>query len=393
MTETIELKDLTTGYRVKGHDKTVSAHINASLSEGQLTCMLGPNGAGKSTLLRTLAGFQKPLDGSVYIGGQDIRKTKPHDMATRVSVVMSMNSDIRNMTADEVVALGRSPYTGFWGRLSPKDKKAIDKCMAWMGIEHLRTRKMNTLSDGERQKVMIAKAIAQETPVVLLDEPTAFLDYPSKVSMMMLLHRLAHALHKTIFLSTHDLEQALQVADQIWLIDQEKGLTTGMPEDLSAQGEIERYFCRKGIAFDRLTLALSVEHEYAREVICRGQEGDLHYGLLRHALQRNAIRPITSAAEATLPSTMPDICVEAQPGGSYSLHQPGHDDTRTQTIGQLVGLLNTALVHTQIQAIGGDSDSDQRQDGAPDHAQPVEYIEPLRPDAQKQNRTQEKTQD
>lgn len=378
MTGTVELHNLTTGYRVKGHDKIVSARLSASLSEGQLTCMLGPNGAGKSTLLRTLAGFQKPLDGEVKINGRNIRQLKPREMATQVSVVMSMNADIKNMSVDEVIALGRSPYTGFWGRLSPKDRKAMDKCIAWMGIESLRGRKMNTLSDGERQKVMIAKAIAQETPIILLDEPTAFLDYPSKVAMMMLLHRLAHALHKTIFLSTHDLEQALQVADQIWLIDPDKGLTTGLPEDLSREGEIERYFCHPGISFDRLTMALSVEYDYAREVIVRGPENSLAYGLATHALRRNAIRPIHSLDEATLPSTQDNLTITVENDGTFAMTLNGKPLETTRAIATLLAQLNPALIKNQIKNIGGIEDLDEEDDkDTTENHEPEEFIEPI----------------
>ena len=182
--------------------------------------MLGPNGAGKSTLLRTLAAFQSPLAGEIKIMSRPLRDYKPNQLSRLVSVVLTDNSSIKNMTARDVVSIGRSPYTGFWGRLREKDRKMVEKCLSWVGMTELAERKMQTLSDGERQKVMIAKAIAQETPVIFLDEPTAFLDYPSKVGMMLLLHRLAKTLKKSIFLSTHDLEHALQVADQIWLIKQ-----------------------------------------------------------------------------------------------------------------------------------------------------------------------------
>lgn len=242
MAHTIELKHLTTGYKVKKQEKVIAKDLTASLSIGELTCLLGPNGAGKSTLLRTMAAFQPALSGSVEVMGRDISKYDPKELAKLVGVVLTNNSDIKNMTAYEVVSMGRSPYTGFWGRLNDKDRHLIDKCLEWVGVSELAQRKMQTLSDGERQKVMIAKAIAQETKVIYLDEPTAFLDYPSKIQMMLLLRRLAQAMHKVILVSTHDLEHAVRFADKLWLLDSEHGLTVGTPEALEQKGMIEEYF-------------------------------------------------------------------------------------------------------------------------------------------------------
>ena len=218
MNTSVEIKNLTTGYKTKEGNKTIAACLNAELCSSEMVCLLGPNGAGKSTLLRTMAALQPALGGTIELMGRDIKNYKSQELAQLVSVVLTDNSSIKNMTATEVVAMGRSPYTGFWGKLKERDHKIVEKSMSWIGIEELAQRKMQTLSDGERQKVMIAKAIAQETPVIFLDEPTAFLDYPCKISMMLLLHRLSKTLKKTVFLSTHDLEHALQVADKVWLL-------------------------------------------------------------------------------------------------------------------------------------------------------------------------------
>ena len=244
---TISITDLTTGYKTKRGYAEVSGHLTSSLHANQLTCMLGPNGAGKSTLLRTLCGFQPQLSGSIQIMGRELESYSKSELSKLISVVLTDNSGIREMTAWDVTAMGRRPYTGFWGRLSHHDEKVIAESLSLVGIEWLKDRKMRTLSDGECQKVMIAKALAQETPIIILDEPTAFLDYPSKIQMMLLLKELARSLQKTIFLSTHDLEHALQIADCIWLLDKEKGFATGTPHDLCKDGSIERYFSRKGI--------------------------------------------------------------------------------------------------------------------------------------------------
>ncbi len=202
---------LTVGYR--GH--RVVEDISLSLPCGRLVCLLGPNGAGKSTLLRTLCGFQPPIAGTVTISGSDITTMSAAEVARLVSVVLTDRPLTPSLTAAEMVGMGRAPYTGFWGRLSDDDRRLVSEAMQTVGIAPLATRRMGRLSDGELQKVMIAKALAQHTPVIVLDEPTAFLDYPSKVAVMKTLARLAHDEGKTILMSTHDLELAAQLGDEL----------------------------------------------------------------------------------------------------------------------------------------------------------------------------------
>lgn len=252
-TETIAIKNLTTGYRNSSGDKCITADLSASLYSGELTCLLGPNGAGKSTLLRTLAGFQKPISGEVIIKGKPLSDYKGKELSKTLSVVLTEKPMLENMDVETLIGLGRAPYTDFWGRITEKDRMAVDQAIKLIGIESLRHRSVQSLSDGERQKVMIAKAFAQETPVIFLDEPTAFLDYPSKVEIMILLYSLAHKLDKTIFLSTHDLDMALQLTDRIWLMDKELGVRTGTHKELSDSGDLALYFTRPGIEFDRST--------------------------------------------------------------------------------------------------------------------------------------------
>lgn len=241
----IELKNLSTGYG----RHTVSANLNATLQSGRLTCLLGPNGVGKSTLLRTLCGFQPPLEGRMELDGKDMAQLSRKEMSRSIGVVLTERPDVTDMRASDMVALGRTPYTGFWGRLGTEDRNRVDEAMQLVGITHLAHRMIHTLSDGERQKVMIAKALAQQTPVILLDEPTAFLDFPSKVETMRLLHRLAHESGKTVFLSTHDLETAIQLSDDLWLLSAD-GLESGTADSLSADGSLERFVSCKDIRFD-----------------------------------------------------------------------------------------------------------------------------------------------
>lgn len=251
--EGIEIRNLTTGYRDGKGEKVVTRNLGVDLHCGEMVALLGPNGAGKSTLMRTLAGFQKPLQGSVTVMGKDIARYRSNELARVIGVVLTEKPQLENMDVETLVGMGRVPYTGFFGRLTDADHKAVENAIELVGISALRRRMVSSLSDGERQKVMIAKALAQQTPIIFLDEPTAFLDYPSKVEIMQLLHRLAHEEGKLIFMSTHDLELALQVSDKAWLIDRSLGITAGTHAELAASGALERYFGRPGITFDRAT--------------------------------------------------------------------------------------------------------------------------------------------
>lgn len=260
----IELKNLNIGYGANSKKtKLIASGLNGMLHEGRLTCLIGANGVGKSTLLRTLSGFLPKLDGNILIGGKDIQEYSDKELARLIGVVLTAKPEIVNMSAKEMVALGRSPYTGFWGTLGTEDKRIVSEAMEMVGVTALGNRMIDTLSDGERQKVMIAKALTQQTPVIYLDEPTAFLDFPSKVEMLRLLKSLARETGKIIFLSTHDVSMALQLADDIWLMERDAGgkrtLTIGSPHELAEDGTLPRFIEGKGIEFDRETLTIRIK--------------------------------------------------------------------------------------------------------------------------------------
>ena len=264
--ETVVLKNLSIGYATKGNSKVVAQGLNAAINSGELTCLLGCNGVGKSTLLRTLSAFQPALGGDVMMN-YELRITNyelrpltsftDKELSRMIGIVLTEKPDVRNMTIEDLVGMGRSPYTGFWGTLTANDRQIVSEAISMVGIEPLRGRMIHTLSDGERQKVMIAKALAQQTPIIYLDEPTAFLDYPSKVEMMQLLRRLAHQEQKTIFLSTHDVELALQLADCLWLMEPNQ-LSVGTPRQLADNGALSRFVERDGIVFERDSLTLRI---------------------------------------------------------------------------------------------------------------------------------------
>ena len=236
--KTLMLENLSVGYDNGGREpRVVLSGINATLRAGELTVLVGGNGRGKSTLLRTLTGFQKVLVGRTIYREQpmevgiDFTRLSVSQRARMVGVVLTAQTAVRNLSVEEVVALGRSPYTDFWGGLSAEDREVVARALHLVGIEELRHRLVQTLSDGERQKMMIAKALAQQTPVIMLDEPTAFLDFRSKVDVLRLLRGLAHDTGRIVLLSTHDLEQAIPLSDKLWVIRDDNTLVVTSVEE------------------------------------------------------------------------------------------------------------------------------------------------------------------
>ena len=255
----IQIENLTIGY-VSGREKIeVQKNICGTLSGGEFTCLLGPNGAGKTTLLRTLSGLQPALNGVFQIDHHDISSMSNSELSHYLSIVLTEKPSLSNMTVEQLIGLGRSPYTGFWGRLADKDRKAVVRAMEMTDTVPLSGRLVDSLSDGERQRVMIAKALAQETPAIFLDEPTAFLDYPSKAEMMILLRNLAHDKGLIILQSTHDVNMALAVADKIWLADKHHGFYIGTPRELADSGLLQKFFLRDGLIFDENMLEFRIK--------------------------------------------------------------------------------------------------------------------------------------
>ena len=244
----VSLENATVGYRDGKREIAVVTDINAALYKGEVVALIGANGAGKSTLLRTLSAFQHPLSGKVVYATGNSVEPSAQELARYVSIVLTENN-LLSLSVAELVALGRSPYTNFLGYLTAADKAVVAAAMERMGVRHLATRPVATLSDGERQKCMIAKAIAQGTPLMLLDEPTAFLDFRSKVQLFRTLRDLAREAGKAVLVSTHDIEMALRFAHRLWLIDGTT-LYDGSVAELAEKGLLQRFIDGDGIAYD-----------------------------------------------------------------------------------------------------------------------------------------------
>lgn len=209
---------------------------------GQMICLLGQNGCGKSTLLRTLAGLQPALSGSIRIDDTDLLALSERERAKQMAVVLTDRLSVDRTTVYDIVAMGRYPHSSWTGHLSTADHEVIRKAISDVEMTHKRDAYFNNLSDGEKQRVLIAKAIAQETPYILLDEPTAHLDLPNRIKTLILLRELAHQSGRTVLISTHELDLALQTADLIWLMTPGEGVAVGSAEELIASGEFQRAF-------------------------------------------------------------------------------------------------------------------------------------------------------
>lgn len=247
--------DLTIGYRAGKSLSEVARGLNLTLAEGTVTALLGPNGIGKSTLLRTLSRQQPALEGEVRVFGSDLSEMTAVEVARLISVVHTERTNAGALTVGELVGLGRQPYTGFFGRLSATDRRIVSESMEAVGVESLASRFMATISDGERQKVMIARALAQQTPVMILDEPTSFLDVASRLETIGLLTTLARDHGKAILLSTHDISDAMTVADALWLMLPDHTVAAGPKAEILATPLMDSLFAGRSIYFDPSTLS------------------------------------------------------------------------------------------------------------------------------------------
>ena len=278
--------NLSIGYQ-KGKSSTiVLKNLNISLKRGSLVALVGANGIGKSTLLRTITSNQLPIEGYVTLNGKRFDEISKKELSKLLSIVNTDRTQAGGLTVRELVSLGRQPYTGFLGILDSNDRQIVETAMQNAGIAHKADSFLAELSDGERQKTMIAKALAQNTPVIILDEPTAFLDVESRMETMLLLHRLAHEQGKAILLSSHDLSQSMMLADELWIITHDRQLIHGNTEDLALSGAMDKIFKSENISFD-LT-----HGDYCIKLACAKQIGldcadKSLYRCIANALARN----------------------------------------------------------------------------------------------------------
>lgn len=297
--------NLSVGYKHKGNVHIVLSDLNITLERGCLVSLLGANGAGKSTLLRTITGVQEPLAGNVMLSDAQLNSLSQRERSRMIGIVTTDRIMAGGLTVTELVSLGRQPHTGFWGRLSSTDKERVREAMHDAGIEHKANCFVSQLSDGERQKAMIAKSLAQRTPIIVLDEPTAFLDVASRFETMRLLHDLAHKHNKALLLSSHDISLSLLLSDKLWIIDSNRQFIAGGTEDLILNGTLSRMFNSDALTFSRemgdFEMSLPTSHAVSLECSSVALKRCITNALMRNgiAVQQGANVCITAIASGS----------------------------------------------------------------------------------------------
>lgn len=273
----LRTNDLSVGFPgSRNRSVPVFENISLSASKAELVALLGANGIGKSTLLRTLVRLQKPLSGDIYLFGRSIRSFSRNELAKKAGFVSTEIIQVNNLSVFDMVAIGRSPHTRWTGRLGEEDILKVNEAINMVGIDSLRHKSINRLSDGERQRAMIARTLAQDTELIVLDEPTAFLDLPNKYEIVNLLHRLAAEKNKTIIFSTHDLGIALQEASKLWLmLDRE--IVHGAPEDLVLKGAFGKMFSQTNLRFNPASGEFRIERNLSGRASVRGPETECRW--------------------------------------------------------------------------------------------------------------------
>jgi len=329
----LEAREIRFGHgKGTSREKPLGGPLDLSLRKGELVCLLGPNGAGKSTLLRTLCGFLAPLSGTVQIAGRPISDYTPRDLARIRGVLPTREAPPAGMRVEELVSLGRHPHSHWTGRLTAEDRSAIDNAFAETGSEPFRHRPIGELSDGERQRVALARLLSQEPELTFLDEPAAFLDLPSRIEILGKLSSVARTRNIAILLTTHDLESALRHADRIWLLSHQGQLREGTPEDLVLAGAYQETFTSPSLTFDITQGNFHPRKERGTPIQLSGPDPHRHW--TARALERKGW-------EATQDGGT-DKKIEIQKEGEsfrWTLHLPGDLPSTHPSIGQCLDVL------------------------------------------------------
>jgi len=306
----LRTKNLAIGYGRGKHRQDVLSHISLQAKTSQIIALIGANGTGKSTLLRTLAGLQPAHDGEIWLNSKDFNKLTPKEIAFQVSLVLTDRIQTGYITVGDLVAMGRYPHTDWKGRMAEADVKAVLGALKITGLSNLIHSDLQELSDGQKQKTMIARAMAQDGDLMLLDEPLIHLDVPSKWEIMNLLRRMAHERSKTVILATHELDLSLRMADQLWLIDEKKNLIAGAPEDLVLDGLISKVFDSQQYFFDQDLGGFAMKSEGIK-VKVTGSGSTLIW--TKRALERAGYQPVNIDVGSEI------VCRESNSGRQWNI--------------------------------------------------------------------------
>lgn len=283
----VSIQQIEVGYPGKSGMQQVLSGINLQAEKSELVAIVGRNGAGKTTLMKAMVGLHSPLRGSIFLDGTDLVHLGRKELSRMISYVSTDLIHSPSMTVYDLVALGRYPYTRWLGLLEPSDKEWIAKAMEYTHVSPFAHKNLNDLSDGERQRAMIARALAQNTPLMIMDEPAAFLDVVNRYEIMMMLRKMCREEGKTVIVSTHDLSMALHEADKVWLLNQ-GGAVQGAPEDLVMQGMFRNLFLGSRVSVDDQSGAIQLQHPFMGNVCLEGEGAETEW--TRKALDRYGFR-------------------------------------------------------------------------------------------------------
>ena len=317
----IQIKKLAVGYKQGSQVRTILEDIEVSVSKGELIGIIGQNGIGKSTLLRTIARLQQPINGEITVLGKSYNSFARNEFAQKVSFVSTEILNINHCTVRQLVSFGRSPYTNWFGHLSSKDEALVSEAIEMVGLAGLSNRFINQISDGERQRVMIARTLAQDTDIIILDEPTAFLDMPNKYEVIHLLCELTRKKKKTILFTSHDLNIAMREADRLWLISPDSFID-GAPEDLVLKHSLPSLFDKTLLKFDSRKGEFSIKRKPIGTCKLTGKG-------LAHIWTKKALERLGYDTETDTETNFLEIIVEENAGFIWHCNQENRTDSFT----------------------------------------------------------------
>ncbi|MDR1866218.1 MAG: ABC transporter ATP-binding protein [Bacteroidales bacterium] len=347
----LHLSDLSIGYR----KHALLSHIRLSAAEGELVALIGRNGTGKSTLMRTIARLQPKLSGEVLLSGKPAESYSRSDWAEKLSIVSTETVGELHLTVRQLVAFGRFPYTNWIGKLTEKDIAAVEEAMQLVDMAHLAGKNLHETSDGERQRAMIARTLAQDTGVILLDEPTAYLDMPNKYEVIRLLHHLTRNKGKTIIFSTHDLNIAMQEADKLWLITGNR-LQEGAPEDMALNRQLEQLFEASSLHFDDSNGEFKIKRTNLPVVALYGEGKNAFW--TQKALERTGFSVLPGKDDTAAGQENFSVSVSERHPPVWTLHRNG-EELQADSIFELCRQLNKSVKYPQNIDMKGLTDKSQ----------------------------------
>lgn len=347
----VSLRNLSFGFGRSSKSTVLGSRIDASLKYGELACVVGPVGGGKSLLAKTVAGLQPCFDGDVFLGRRRVGDCSKAELSRHVAYFSSESASICNISVADYIVYGHKPVWPFRRKMSEKDSNAVSRCLDWLGIGDFSNRKIRTLSRAERDKVILAKAIFSDVPVIFLDGLLDSLSFPDNVEVLCLLRRMAHTSKKAVAVLMGNAALAMQFADRIWSVDKNRGFNSGIPEDLFLRGVVDECFGNERISYDISTGRFVFSGDHIRSVIVEGDVAGKEYTAVCRALGRCAVDVVTP--EAASGSSVLKVVVKGN--GRFCLHHPDASEENFMSVEHLLTALLSAMSKLRISLLSEES--------------------------------------